>query len=85
VRTKTKFTAQVKGRVHTEGRNVVIPIALDNEPDRPTEVRIPRSKVVPILRAAVNAAESIEELNGDRKRVTDPQGNGNAKHVRFSG
>jgi hypothetical protein len=63
MRTKRKLKATVKGRVHPDGRNVVIPIALTNEPDRPVEVQIPRSKVVSILRAAVNAAEKIDTIS----------------------
>lgn len=63
MRTKQKYNAMVKGRVHVDGRNVIIPISLDNDPARPVEVRIPRSKVVPILRAAVTAAERIDPLS----------------------
>lgn len=63
MRTKRKLEATVKGRVRPDGRNVVIPVALANEPDRPVEVKIPRSKVVSILRAAVNAAEKIDTIS----------------------
>lgn len=63
MRTKMKYEARVKGRVRAEGRNVVIPITLDNDPGRQVEVKVPRSKVVPILRAAVAAAEKITALD----------------------
>jgi hypothetical protein len=63
MRTKRKLEATVKGRVRPDGRNVVIPVALSNEPDRPVEVKIPRSKVISILKAAVNAAEKIDVIS----------------------
>jgi hypothetical protein len=69
MRTKRKLEATVKGRVRPDGRNVVIPVALSNEPDRPVEVKIPRSKVVSILRAAVNAAEKIDTISAPAEEI----------------
>lgn len=60
MRTKTKYSAHVKGSVRPEGRCVIIPISVDKDPDRVVELRIPRSQAPGTLRAAVKAIHMID-------------------------
>lgn len=57
-RTKERWIAYYAGGAFLDGRTVVAPIRLANQPDRLVELRLPASQVERFLKGIITAAET---------------------------
>lgn len=60
MRRKEQWTAKLSGRPQSMGRVIAIPVDLDNDPERPVLVAIPKSKVDALIRQMLK--ESFKDL-----------------------
>lgn len=81
-RPKQVWVARQQGRVSTDGKSIVIPGRLKDDPDRVVEVTFPRSAAERIIISQINALEIIDRTygplppfgeNGSRNKGSKPK------------
>lgn len=60
-RPKAVWTARQRGRIRAEGRNLVLPARMADDPTRVVEVRIPASEAQRVILAQIEATGGFNE------------------------